>query len=416
MTWYPTHRRVFLAAMVLASLLCGSPGLADDPIDSLPSDAPLSDSQEAALEMAMVAASKIPLVPDSMKKDRSRAQHRVFMACLELDQPRRAAVYLDGIANWRRGAAAADLALYLARRGYDEQVIEHYVRLGRATAKLVDSGWKIEYIELRVAQAYLLLGKPEVAEQFSREIVQDLNRGKIDAFRVETEDDLSYEQVSARLDALLESGRFEPIVTGGKAYTALYRRYYSDEARRDEIEGKLREAYKDMQGTVKIDLFVEMGDAALAHGDRAKALSFADEAGALVATPIWRSGVETEYLYAAKVIDLRYRAGAEAQARAEADAMVEKFDEEFEEKLWSHRRADALRPLAELYHTMGLGDLALETYGRALEHGMTNKNSRCRANDLVDTCASMALYGFEPDDRVWARIQEIMSEGLGSPW
>src|SRR5690349_16062369 len=102
-------------------LLLAAPALAGDNQASAdvralrPGDAPLSEAQAELLDVAFRAASALPVMPHA--RDKAKAQEAVIDACLQLDQPARAASWLEQIANWRRGAAHADLALWLAQHG-----------------------------------------------------------------------------------------------------------------------------------------------------------------------------------------------------------------------------------------------------------------------------------------------------------
>jgi hypothetical protein len=117
---------------------------------------------------------------------------------------------------------------------------------------------------------------------------------------------------------------------------------------------------------------------------------------------------------ASKLAALRHRAGDKEEARKEADAELAKYNTE-REQIVDIYRAGALRPLAEAYVTMGAQTEARAVYMRALEEGVHNPNSRPRAMDLASTCCSMALRGFEPDDALWARMEQIKKQ-LGDPW
>lgn len=77
--------------------------------------------------------------------------------------------------------------------------------------------------------------------------------------------------------------------------------------------------------------------------------------------------------------------------------------------------AEAIRPMAEAYHAMGDTESALDIYRQAIEEGMENPNSRPRAEDLSETCLSMALNGVEPGAELLDRISQI-AENLGQPW
>src|SRR5215813_3973758 len=76
-------------------------------------DKPLLAFQSELLDLAFKTATALPTEPHI--KNRSRAQESVVDTCFQLDQPHRAAGYIQGIDNWRRGLAYADLALYCAQ-------------------------------------------------------------------------------------------------------------------------------------------------------------------------------------------------------------------------------------------------------------------------------------------------------------
>jgi pentatricopeptide repeat protein len=116
----------------------------------------------------------------------------------------------------------------------------------------------------------------------------------------------------------------------------------------------------------------------------------------------------------AQLARLRFRAGDEAGARAEAERALALFDAK-RDTIANIYRARALRPIAEAYCAMGDTAAAFDLYKRAVEAGMENPNSRPRAEDLVATCCSLALHAMEPDAVLASRIREIQA-GLGDPW
>src|SRR5262249_13878239 len=98
-------------------------GAAASPAKAPMADAPLSETQAEMLDMAFRAASAIPEMPHA--RDKAKAQESVIDACPKRDQPARAAGWLEQIGNWRRGAAHADLAYWLAQHGEVEASRKH---------------------------------------------------------------------------------------------------------------------------------------------------------------------------------------------------------------------------------------------------------------------------------------------------
>jgi len=383
---------------------------ADSRVVELP-QGPLAAYQAKLLDVSLEAVTQMPIMPHL--KNRSRAQHKVVKACLTLDQPNRARAYLMRIDNWRRGAASADYALYCAKQGHNEP-IEDALLLAKAASLVANQDWQREYIELRTVQTRLILGEKQAGEDFQEQVREDMHRGVIEGTQAKISDKESYEQLVEQLEGLLAEKRYELILNGAQAYATLYRRHYADASRRQSIENKLREAYEKMPGPETTDLLILLADAALANQDHDQARAFADEADQIVKQMRWSATEAYEYQYLSKLAKLRHRAGDSDKARQQLAAAVEKFDRNKKHvvDVW---RADALRPLAEAYAEIGDHSRALSIYGRALEQGAVNPNSRPRADDLAETCVSMAVHGVEPDATTWARVHEIL-ESLGPPW
>jgi hypothetical protein len=78
-------------------------------------------------------------------------------------------------------------------------------------------------------------------------------------------------------------------------------------------------------------------------------------------------------------------------------------------------RAQPLCAAAEGYAALGDSPKALEVYKRAIEEGSRNPNARPRAEDLAQTCASMARAGVAPDEAAMTQLRAIRA-GLGDPW
>ena len=249
-------------------------------------DQPLEAYRRELLVIAMDVASMMPRDPHI--KNRSRTQHDVFTASLELEQPELALSFLPRIANWRRGAAAAEYARYCARRGRGEAAAA-YIKKAEAAAKLADQDWRKQEIQLRVAEARLLLGDEQADDRFRERITEDMHRGRIEAFDVETSEAMDVEALSGRLDGLIESGRYEPILNAAKAYVRLYERVYEDAEARQDIEAKLRRAYVGMGGAETLTLLMDFAKAALANEDASEALRFLEEAETLASNANWPS-------------------------------------------------------------------------------------------------------------------------------
>jgi len=400
--------RIPWIACIVAMLWPGSVATADL---QLPEDRPLPRYQADLLELAMSAASAMPRDPHL--KDRSRAQHEVFQAWLKLDQPRQARAAARAILNWRRGAAAAELAHYLARQG-ELTSIEPLLKMAEAQALLADQAWRQEYIALHIAKTRLALGETSAAEEFQSKLQTDVYQGTILADLATKDSDQHYERLVERLDRIIGKDRYEGILNAARSYVELYKLHYENEQRRGAIEAKLRRAYKLMGGPETIQLFVMLADAAAANGDKQTALRFADEAGRILADSTWSKYREYEFEYVSLVAGVLYRAGDVEAGRKLLDESASKVDQRME-SIGSMRRADCLRPLAEGYQVIGEKERAAELYRRAVTEGAVNVNGRPRAIDLTQTALSMALHEFEPDPSLWNLLREVRAE-LRAPW
>ena len=385
-----------------------------DPFVDAPADAPLEAYRRRLLDVAMAAVSKMPLEPHI--KNRSRAQHEVAKAALQLDQPRVALRYMNRTDNWRRGAVAAEYMLYAARRGHTDQ-LDRYARIGRAAAKLATQDWRREYIHLKLVQARLVLGNREPAEEFNAYLKNETFIGRtaqIDAEQHDTGDEQSYDRLVDSLDQMIERDHYEIILNSAKAYVTLYDKNYGNASRRANLEEKLRQAYKNMPGPETIDLLIDLADVAVSHDDTEQARSFLDEADKLNSGIPWTPSREYGYEYAAKLAKARFRAGDAEAARALVDRSVARFEER-KQDIFNLRRPDCLRPLAEAYQLIGAVEAARSLYARALEAGALNPNGRPQAVDLAKTCTSMALHAFEPDPALWDDIHRLRDQ-LSAPW
>ena len=371
------------------------------------SDKPLTKAQKDLLDLAFDTASSIPIAPHI--KDRSKTQATVVAQCLELEQPIRAAGYIEKIADWRRGLACADLAMYCAQRGLENDArrcIEHANRVAETA-----EDWRRDRIRIRIAQVHTILGNSEQADLLEKNVVQS-ETGKVSATKAKIAESESFDEQMKELDALVAQGNFDVTKNALHAYVLLYDRFYASTERRSAIKNKIESSWEKIPFFIRIDVLVDLAKSALEHDDKVTALGVVNEAQTIFDKNEWPT--ENYIPIVAKLALVRCGAGDEQKARSDADAARALFDEEGNTivDIW---RAGALRPLAETYQAMGDSAAALAVYRQAVEEGVKNPNSRPRAEDLSATCCSMLSSKFEPDDALWNRMRQIQS-GLGKPW
>jgi hypothetical protein len=370
-------------------------------------DEPLTHSQEKLLDIAFETASAIPVYPHI--KDKSLAQQKVVEACLELNQPRRALRYLKQIGNWRRGAAYADLAIYCARRGSEEELDDYLTRAEKIAKNTED--WRRDRIRVKAAKVHALLGRQKKMKELAKDVVPS-ETGKVTQVQALTCDADEFDERMKDLDKLLATKNFDVVKNGLKSCTHYFDAFYENEERRDLVEDKMRASWKTVPLFLRIELLMELAEIALSHDDQEKALDLVDDAQETMESVEWPMRYRIPMM--AQLAELRFRSGHEKKAQADADAAMVLFDEQVE-NIVNIYRAETLVPLAEAYNSMGNAGAALVVYGRAIEEGVANPNSRTRAKDLSATCCSMAVHNVEPNEKLWARIRQI-SEGLGQPW
>jgi len=367
--------------------------------------APLASYQQELLDIAFGAASAMPVFPHA--KNRARAQELVVIACLELDEPERARQYIEQIDNWRRGTGYADLALYYARHGTVEKV-EPCLDLATQALEQAE-GWRKDRIKAKMAAARVYLGEAlSAAEQG----VAPAEWGPVMRAEAMTSRADAFETQMANLEKLVSVQDFDVAKGALGVYAELYRRFFPDRTRRTRVEEKIEASWGSMPVFVRIELLMELIDAALTHTDPDKALELIDEAQALMDAARWQPRFVIPLM--ARLAERRFHAGDEAGARAEVQKALALFDAQ-REKIVNIYRAQTLRPIAEAVHAMGDGETAVNLYRRVLEAGQENPNSRPRTDDLVATCCSLALHAVQPGEILMKRIRDIRA-GLGDPW
>ncbi|HEX6882348.1 MAG TPA: hypothetical protein VF530_03145 [Planctomycetota bacterium] len=392
-------------------------------------DDELSRDGRRLLDLAFAAATAMPAHPHV--KTRSLLQEEVVRACIELGQLRTARAYADQIANWRKGAACAELARPLVERGLVDEA-RRCLAIAQAAADELDrklqhelgyddgavespQDWQRDQIRVRMAQALVLHGEEEQAAALEAGVVES-EAGRVDAVRARQATAEDFEVLMVALETELPGMSFDRARNALEACVELYGRFYADAERRARAERALRDPAARLPMDVRFELLRRAAGAALLHGDTDKARELLREADAIV-KKVCASGAwipEHEIPLRASLASLRHSVGDAAGARAELAEAAARYEAE-RANIVEIYRAGALRPLAEAALALGDGAGALTFYRRALEEGALNANARPRAEDLVATCLSMARLGVTPDPELWQRILAIRA-GLVAPW
>jgi hypothetical protein len=373
----------------------------------VPADKPVKSHQSELLDLAFRTASAIPVEPHLA--DRSKAQEAVVTACLDLDQPQRALRFIRQIEDWRRGAAYADLAFYCARHDRPKAA-DSYLNLAAQVAQQAED-WRKDRIKAKIAQAQAYMGQAEAATR-SAHGIEASESGKVAHAEAMVCPDDSFDKTMQSLAAVAASGQFDAVKNVVDAYAELFNRFYATPEKRTLVEGNIRASWGKLPVFVQIELLMELAGFSLAHADRAKALEFVNEAGTIRGSANWQPEFSIPFM--ARLAGLRFRAGDQEKAKAEAKDALNLFQAQ-RDTIANIYRAGVLRPIAEAYQEMSDTAAALNVYGLALEAGVENPNARPRAEDLAATCCSMALQAVDPGPQLGGRIHNIR-EGLGDPW
>lgn len=400
--------------MFLLTAGCGEQDGTDDIARNKPTtmvgaleDKQLAAYQNKLLDLAFKTASAIPVKPHI--KDRSRAQEKVVSASLKLDQPRQALACIEKIENWRRGACYGDLAFYCARRGLINEA-QQYLNLAIQVLDTAED-WRRDQIMVKIASTYTLLGQGQQADQYVT-CIAGSELLKVAGVKVMIAGEDVFEGQMKDLDTFLTSSNFDIVENALEVCAHLFTRFYDDAGRRSLVEKKIKTSLGKLPIFKQVELLTELAKYALEHTDQAKALDLINEAQILVDGARWHP--EHRIPLISKLVTLRFMAGDQEKALADANAMLALFDLQ-RDRIINIDRGGTLRPLAEAYQSMGDEATALAIYKRAVEEGVENPNSRPRAEDLSANCLSMALHGAEPDAELWTRIRQIY-DGLGDPW
>lgn len=363
---------------------------------------------DALLEQAYAIASAMPLRPHI--KNRSRAQERVVVTCLELEKPLLAKRYADGIENWRRAAAYADLARYYAERGQNElaQPLAAQAQRMAETNELGAEGWRQERILAKVAEAQFELGQQEVA----RQLAGQLEVSEQPTLSSETLDEEGVTAFLQSLPGLAQTGQLETMLQALDACVPLFEQHYAKQPLRERIYKDMRNAWNRVPGLERVRLARSLAEVCLEQGDAPRAQSLLGDIRVLMDSMRWEPRYQVPAQ--AQLANLRAQAGQRELARAELEGAMELYQTRREEVINIYR-AETLLPVAEGFLALGDRENAAQVYAQAVEESVVNPNSRPRAVDLTDILCSMASTGFVPGEALQARIDEIQ-KGLGDPW
>lgn len=383
-------------------------------------DAAIRRSQLDLLHLAWQAASAFPLDPHA--KSRSKAQEKVVLACLELDQPKLALRFTERIGDWRRGACLADYAHYCAVHG-DRAEAERCLALAEQIAADVRNDpnpqeWRRDTILLKLARTHARLGNREAAGRFGAALdpisglAFDSGTAATAAARADLITEANLQQELSGMDDLLvneASGlTFAALVT----CVRLFDKFYADVERRDLIERRIRVDNAKLPPNYRLVALLEVGKVSLDHGDTAKAIDSLRQARDFLERTEWQT--EVRIAFVAQLAALLGRAGQIDQANHMLDDGLASYHEA-RETFRGTKRAEILRPFAEAYHALADAQRTADLYTMVIEEGVENPNSRPRAEDISETCISMAKVAYEPPAAVFTRMREIVS-GLGDPW
>jgi len=383
-------------------------------------DKAITGSQLDLLHLAWQAASAFPLAPHA--KSRSKAQEKVVLACLDLDQPQLARRFTQGIGDWRRGACLADYAHYCAIHG-DVAETERCLALAEQIAVDVQNDanpqeWRRDTILLKLARTHARLGNREQAERLGASmdpisgLAFDSGTAATAAARADLITEANLMQELSGMDDLLvneASGlTFAALVT----CVRLFDKFYADAERRDLIERRIRVENAKLPPNYRLTALLEVGKISLEHGDTDKAIESLRLAREFLERTEWQT--EVRIAFVAQMAALLGRAGRVEQANRMLDDGLVGYHEQ-RETFRGTKRAEILRPFAEAYHALAEAERTADLYTMVIEEGMENPNSRPRAEDISETCISMAKIAYAPPAALFTRMREIVS-GLGDPW
>ncbi|MFM7259401.1 MAG: hypothetical protein ACKO3W_02240 [bacterium] len=372
----------------------------------------LAAHRKQLLDLGRDAAESIPVDPH--ERDRARVQEVVAQAAITLGDLKRAERCAEQITTWRRGAVHGELAAVYAERG-DRAEAERFMRLAQELGpRILD--WQRDRIRVGVARAQAILGETERVRELEA-VVNEAERGKITAARAAKATPEQFGAILEDVRRATASGSLDATAAALETCAELAALLDADESRWSEIDAVFTAA----NGKVARELYigallrladVRLDDVAVHAAAREKASTLIAQAKAVRDAVRWAT--ESELPITASIAQRMARAEGRDAGVAELERGVAAFKEN-EEHVANVFRGQALRPAAEAFVALGAHDRAIEIYRWAIEAGALNPNARPRAEDIAQTCASLAISGIEPDEAMWARLAAIRA-GLTTPW
>ncbi len=361
--------------------------------------------QAHLLRAAYEGASTFPLVPHI--KNRSRAQETVVNGCVEVGLTELAEEMADGIANFRRGTSYTTIALHYIDLGKHDQA-ERILKKAQLVANTDDgSAWRSARVRSAMARCFARMGQHDRAVELMKDNAISLSGDGKALADVLLSVNRTLDEQLAVLETQAATGEFEQIKAALWGYGGLYKKHYSDVAKRTLIHERLEAAAKKLPGGILMEVVMDMTEYVVQKGDEAVALKLIDWANELLGNA--SASLYRSIPLRAQLASLTTRAGQ----KAEGEKILAKAMADFEsgaEQLKTLQRAGTLRSIAEAHAEAGNVKIALEIYRRVFELGTINPNIRPRIVDFTDSCVSMALHGVKPDASLLARITQIGKE------
>lgn len=369
------------------------------------------DPATAVLELAAAAASKVPQNPHV--KTQARLLEAVAIAHLMRGDEAASLAVARRIPNWRRGAMVADVAFHAMERGAEQQARELLAEAkGLAERDRSDAGqkWRVDRIQAKIARVMHALGEREQAVALVQGIEDSQQQVVVGQFAREL-DDAGVRKALDSLSGAVLAGNMDASLAALEGAKVLYDRFFDVEARRIEVESRIKEVAGKLPPQVLISTQASLAETALAHGEPKLALQFVGEMQLTVDRQRWLP--EDQIPLEARVAALRYRAGDAGRALADVRALWKHYGE-VGASIVDIFRADALVPLAEAAVACGDAGLARDVYARAFDEAMVNPNARPRAEDLVAIACSAARHGLA--DRDLVNKASALVDELRTPW
>jgi tetratricopeptide (TPR) repeat protein len=423
-----TMQRRTITAVLCAIALCESsasigalacqaappvPSTAPDAAKATPDPVPAHAARTASafqtelVDLGFDAAAAIPVKPH--ERDRSRVQEIVALAALEVGLPTKSAAMANQIVSWRRGSVLAELAIDAARAGRREASAV-FARQAQAALGNVER-WQRERVMVKLAQAEAWLGNDDEARRLESGVGEP-EQGKVASVRAAT---ASAEKLDAMLDdaaKMIETANFDLVANALQVCDDVARRSAGDEKRWSRIEELLSKASGKVARDVQIRACLALAEVRVEQGTREAARALVGRAISVRDGARWTPDAFLQIT--AAIARTQHDVGDTENARAELDAAIAAFDAGIAQ-VADVFRAVPLCSVAEAFMHLGDAERARAVFARAIEEGARNPNARPRAEDLAQTCASMARAGVEPDEAMWSRLRAIRA-GLLDPW